>query len=180
MDAASQGISPLRPVQLSHLTTTVTPAPRGAVTPGAGSDLAGTPGGTAARLLHLSPAAATAAMMKEGMSLTEIYSKYAEAADAWRQERIERKRLQAQVDKIFEELEQKAPAINAQREEYERLLESHARLTAQLEQAAHVRRRARRRPSLKRSSTVSEESMTIVDALWGRRWPRSVAPAASG
>ncbi len=32
MDAASQGISPLRPVQLSHLTTTVTPAPRGAVT----------------------------------------------------------------------------------------------------------------------------------------------------
>ena len=134
MDAASQGISPLRPMQLSHLTT---PASRGvAVTPGAGADLAGTPGGTAARLLHLSPAAATAAMMKEGMSLTEIYSKYAEAADAWRQERMERKRLQAQVDKIFEELEQKAPAINAQREEYERLLESHARLTAQLEQAA--------------------------------------------
>ena len=134
MDAASQGISPLRPMQLSHLTT---PASRGAtVTPGGGGDLAGTPGGAAARLLHLSPAAATAAMMKEGMSLTEIYSKYAEAADAWRQERMERKRLQAQVDKIFEELEQKAPAINAQREEYERLLESHARLTAQLEQAA--------------------------------------------
>ena len=134
MDAASQGISPLRPMQLAHLTT---PASRGAtVTPDGGGDLAGTPGGAAARLLHLSPAAATAAMMKEGMSLTEIYSKYAEAADAWRQERMERKRLQAQVDKIFEELEQKAPAINAQREEYERLLESHARLTAQLEQAA--------------------------------------------
>ena len=48
---------------------------------------------------------------------------------------MERQGLQAYVDKIFEELEQKAPLINEQKAEYERLLVSHSNLTSQLEKA---------------------------------------------
>lgn len=76
----------------------------------------------------------------QALTPSAAYSKYAEAADAWRQERAERRRLQSYLDEIMAELEKKAPLIESQQEEYERLLESHSQISARLESAASEKR----------------------------------------
>ena len=55
-------------------------------------------------LADLSPAAAAAAMSREGLTLTAAYSRYAEAADALRHERAERRKIQAYLDAILGEV----------------------------------------------------------------------------
>ena len=91
------------------------------------------------QMLEMSPAAAAATMLKDGMSLTEMYSKYVEMSDAWRQERSDKKRVQGYLDTILEELERKAPLINEQKQEYERVMRSHDALAKRLEDAMHER-----------------------------------------
>ena len=51
------------------------------------------------------------------LSLSELYSRYAEASDALRLERQERRQVQAYLDAIMAELETKAPLIAEQRKE---------------------------------------------------------------
>ena len=96
-------------------------------------------GDAAMQMLEMSPAAAAATMLKDGMSLTEMYSKYVEMSDAWRQERSDKKRVQGYLDTILEELERKAPLINEQKQEYERVMRSHDALAKRLEDAMHER-----------------------------------------
>jgi len=96
-------------------------------------------GDTAIQVLEMSPAAAAATMMKEGMSLTDMYGKYVEMSDAWRQERNDKKKIQGYLDTILEELERKAPLINEQKAEYERLMNSHDALAKRLEDAINER-----------------------------------------
>ena len=79
------------------------------------------------------PDASAAALRRENLSVTELYTKYAEAADAWRAECFERKRLQSTVDGMIAELEQRAPMLAEQRLEYERAVSAHAEMRARLE-----------------------------------------------
>ena len=74
------------------------------------------------------PDASAAALRRKNLSVTELYTKYAEAADAWRAECFERKRLQSTVDGMIAELEQRAPMLAEQRLEYERAVSAHAEI----------------------------------------------------
>ena len=127
LEAASQGYSPHQPPrsQVALATPVATTSDKDA---------------RAIQMLELSPAAAAATMLKEGMSLTEMYGKYVEMSDAWRQERAAKNKLQSYLDTILSELERKAPLINEQKLEYERLLKSHNNLTKRLEDAIGERR----------------------------------------
>ena len=58
-------------------------------------------GDAAMQMLEMSPAAAAATMLKDGMSLTEMYSKYVEMSDAWRQERSDKKRVQGYLCLLY-------------------------------------------------------------------------------
>ena len=87
------------------------------------------------------PDSSTAALRKENLTMTELYTKYAEAADAWRGECFERRRLQSTVDGMIGELEQRAPMLAEQRDEYERSVKAHAQMRARLEKTTvEVRR----------------------------------------
>ena len=67
------------------------------------------------------------------------YTKYVEMSDAWRQERSDKKKIQGYLDAILDELERKAPLINEQKAEYERLMDSHDALAKRLEDAINER-----------------------------------------
>uniref|UniRef100_A0A7S3XDP3 Nucleoprotein TPR/MLP1 domain-containing protein n=1 Tax=Picocystis salinarum TaxID=88271 RepID=A0A7S3XDP3_9CHLO len=92
----------------------------------------------------------------QALTPSAAYSKYAQAAEAWRQERAERRRLQSYLDEIMAELEKKAPLIESQREEYERLLESHSQISARLESAASEKRHLEALLTQSRSSLQRE------------------------
>ena len=79
------------------------------------------------------PDTAAASLRRENLTMTELYSKYAEAADAWRKECAERRRLQATIDGMLQELEQRAPMLAEQRREYERAVAAHAEMRLRLE-----------------------------------------------
>eukprot|EP00957_Ditylum_brightwellii_P194288 14797345-Ditylum_brightwellii.AAC.1 len=70
-------------------------------------------------LLHVSPMAAAASLMKEGKSLTEIYTEHEKLTQELQDERRERRRLEQFLDDVLVELEQKAPEIRHQQEEYQ-------------------------------------------------------------
>ncbi|XP_064604367.1 nucleoprotein TPR-like [Liolophura sinensis] len=86
----------------------------------------------------LSPAAAAASkMLKSGMTLTQIYNEYVKNYDALQEEREESERLREYVEQIMEEIEEKAPLLTKQRENYEEALQTITRLTQQLDLAMH-------------------------------------------
>ena len=87
------------------------------------------------------PDAAAASLRRENLSMTELYTKYAEAADAWRKECAERRRLQATIDGMIAELEQRAPLLAEQRAEYERAVNAHAEMRVRLEESTVELRR---------------------------------------
>eukprot|EP00899_Mesostigma_viride_P025375 jgi/Mesvir1/6021/Mv00765-RA.1 len=86
-------------------------------------------------IMELSPSAAAISLLPEGTTLTALYSRYAEVEDALRHEQAARRRVQSYLDQILQELEEKAPLIQEQRQEYERLAESHALLLGRLKDA---------------------------------------------
>ena len=87
------------------------------------------------------PDTAAASLRRENLTMTELYSKYAEAADAWRKECAERRRLQATIDGMLQELEQRAPMLAEQRREYERAVAAHAEMRLRLEDSTIELRR---------------------------------------
>jgi nucleoprotein TPR len=87
------------------------------------------------------PDASAAALRRENLTMTELYTKYAEAADAWRKECGERRRLQATIDGMISELEQRAPFLTEQRAEYERAVAAHGEMRLRLEDATVELRR---------------------------------------
>ena len=87
------------------------------------------------------PDTAAASLRRENLTMTELYSKYAEAADAWRKECAERRRLQATIDGMLQELEQRAPMLAEQRREYERAVAAHAEMRLRLEDSTVELRR---------------------------------------
>ncbi|KAH7301850.1 hypothetical protein KP509_23G046200 [Ceratopteris richardii] len=67
-----------------------------------------------------------AALLREGWSLTKVYIKYQEAVDAWRHERQERTHAQNILQRVLEEIEQRAELILEERAEHARMSESYA------------------------------------------------------
>ena len=99
-------------------------------------------GRTAGALLSMQlPDASAAALRRENLTMTELYTKYAEAADAWRKECAERRRLQATIDGMISELEQRAPLLAEQRAEYERAVAAHGEMRLRLEDSTVELRR---------------------------------------
>lgn len=85
-------------------------------------------------LSDLAPSAATASkLLKSGMSLTQIYSQLVKVTDELSQEKEENRRLNATINTIVQELEEKAPLLQKQKAEYEEALESNAALTQQID-----------------------------------------------
>ncbi|KAK6990642.1 nucleoprotein TPR [Biomphalaria glabrata] len=84
----------------------------------------------------LSPsAAAISKLLKSGMSLTQIYNEYVQATEALSEEREENKRLNSYLEQILQEIEEKAPLLKKQREDYETTLNNLDQLTSQLDSA---------------------------------------------
>uniref|UniRef100_A0A8C1BB46 Nucleoprotein TPR n=1 Tax=Cyprinus carpio carpio TaxID=630221 RepID=A0A8C1BB46_CYPCA len=91
---------------------------------------------TEEELTNLSPtAAAVAKIVKPGMKLMELYNAFVEAQDQLHLEKLESKRVHKVLDEIVLEVENKAPILKRQREEYENMQKSMSSLCAKLEQA---------------------------------------------
>lgn len=88
-------------------------------------------------LAALCPSAAMASkFIKSGMTLTEIYTKYVETLDDLEVAKHENKRMSDIMDDILQELQEKAPILKQQKEDYERALATVTQLTSQLDAAA--------------------------------------------
>ncbi|KAI4485336.1 hypothetical protein M0804_006841 [Polistes exclamans] len=84
---------------------------------------------------QLAPTAAVASrILKKGLSLTQIYTQLVDATNELTTEREENERLKSQMDVILRELEDKAPVLQQQREDYEAATNHVATLTAQLDE----------------------------------------------
>ncbi|XP_039274205.2 nucleoprotein TPR-like isoform X1 [Styela clava] len=87
-------------------------------------------------LAALCPTAAMASkFIKSGMTLTEIYSKYIDTVDELEIAKQECKKSNETMDAILEELNEKAPILKQQREDYERALSTITQLTSQTDAA---------------------------------------------
>jgi nucleoprotein TPR len=78
-------------------------------------------------------AAATSRMLKTGMSLTELYSRFVHATEEVQLEKKENARLSLQMNTILQEIEEKAPIMKKQQIEYKNAMQANAELTQQLE-----------------------------------------------
>lgn len=68
----------------------------------------------------LAPNAAMASkILRRGLGLTQIYTQLVEASNELSLEREENQKLKSQMEVIFKELEEKAPVLQQQREDYE-------------------------------------------------------------
>ncbi|XP_025109062.1 nucleoprotein TPR-like isoform X2 [Pomacea canaliculata] len=80
-------------------------------------------------------AATTSKLLKKGMTLTEIYSSYVQAVENLEQQKEENERLSSYLDQIVQEIEDKAPLLKKQREDYETALQTLDQLTPKLDSA---------------------------------------------
>lgn len=84
---------------------------------------------------QLAPTAAvTSRVLRKGLSLTQIYTQLVETTNQLSQEREENERLKSQMDVILRELEQKAPLLQQQREDYETAVANVETLTSRLDE----------------------------------------------
>ncbi|XP_077991395.1 nucleoprotein TPR-like [Glandiceps talaboti] len=87
-------------------------------------------------LVSLSPtAAAASSLLKSGMTLTQMYSAYIESSDALELEKQENRRLNQYLDQILKEIEEKAPVMQKQREDYEKSIQTIDHLSSRLDTA---------------------------------------------
>ncbi|PSN32802.1 Nucleoprotein TPR [Blattella germanica] len=88
-----------------------------------------------AAIVGMSPSAAAASrLLKSGMTLTQIYSQYVAIYDELMLEKEETKRLNLHMNTILEEIKERAPLLEKQKEDYERALENIATLTKEIDQ----------------------------------------------
>ncbi|XP_017789760.1 PREDICTED: nucleoprotein TPR [Habropoda laboriosa] len=84
---------------------------------------------------QLAPTAAIASrVLRKGLSLTQIYTQLVEVINELTSEREENERLKSQMDVILRELEEKAPVLQQQREDYETAVTNIATLTSRLDE----------------------------------------------
>jgi nucleoprotein TPR len=84
---------------------------------------------------QLAPTAAiTSRVLRKGASLTQIYTQLVEATNELVLAKEENGRLKCQMDAILRELEQKAPLLQQQREDYEAAMTNIATLTNRVDE----------------------------------------------
>ncbi|XP_008561192.1 nucleoprotein TPR [Microplitis demolitor] len=84
---------------------------------------------------QLAPTAAiTSRILKKGLSLTQIYTQLMDTVNELTVEREENERLKSQMEVILRELEERAPILQQQREEYSVALSNVSTLTNQLDE----------------------------------------------
>ncbi|GBG81737.1 hypothetical protein CBR_g33916 [Chara braunii] len=88
------------------------------------------------RVPEMSHAALAASLVREGWTLTTMYAKYQEAADAWRHEKQERLHAQSLLDRVYYEIEQKATVIIEEREKHFRMVQSYKIMEDKLKESA--------------------------------------------
>uniref|UniRef100_A0A674DA37 Nucleoprotein TPR n=1 Tax=Salmo trutta TaxID=8032 RepID=A0A674DA37_SALTR len=82
-------------------------------------------------------AAAVAKIVKPGMKFMELYNAFVDVQDQLLVEKQENRRVTRVLDEIVQEVEEKAPILKRQREEYESMQRSMNSLCAKLEQEIH-------------------------------------------
>ncbi|XP_014283376.1 nucleoprotein TPR isoform X6 [Halyomorpha halys] len=88
-----------------------------------------------AAVSRLSPMAASASkLMKSGLTLTQLYTKYAEVTQELLVERQEKNRLREYTDRIIKEIEEKAPILQKQREDYNYAITTMESLTIKVDE----------------------------------------------
>ena len=89
---------------------------------------------TEGELLSLSPiATSTSAMLKSGMTLTQIYSKLVDTTEQLQAEREENAHLNNYLEQILKELDEKTPALQKLREDYDLATKNCTELQQKLE-----------------------------------------------
>jgi nucleoprotein TPR len=84
-------------------------------------------------IANLSPAAAAASkLIKSGMSLTGVYSQLVSCQEELLAADDEKRRLNSYLEQILTDIEQRAPALKRQRDEYERAVSTVNQLTQQI------------------------------------------------
>ncbi|KMQ91239.1 nucleoprotein tpr, partial [Lasius niger] len=84
---------------------------------------------------QLAPTAAiTSRVLRKGLSLTQIYTQLVEVTNELTLEREENERMKSQMDLILRELEQKAPLLQQQRQDYETAMSNVTTLTSRLDE----------------------------------------------
>ncbi|CAM6117186.1 unnamed protein product [Calypogeia fissa] len=83
--------------------------------------------------IGISGTALAAALLRDGWSLSTMYSKYHEAVDAWRHERHERKNAQSVLDRVLLEIERTAEVILDERAEHHRMIEAYRKMEEKLQ-----------------------------------------------
>ncbi|GAA5901318.1 uncharacterized protein JCM6883_000178 [Sporobolomyces salmoneus] len=113
---------------------------------GGGDFVPGTPGSAISDSFALSPSAQLAVRgQKNGRSYAEIYGEYIKMEEELAKERAETKRLAEILAQILGEVEERAPLLQEQRQEYERLSMEATQLASQLAQALTDRDTSERR-----------------------------------
>ncbi|XP_015428954.1 PREDICTED: nucleoprotein TPR-like isoform X2 [Dufourea novaeangliae] len=84
---------------------------------------------------QLAPTAAIASrVLRKGLSLTQIYTQLVEVTNELTSERNEKESLKSQMDVILRELEEKAPILQQQREDYDTAMANITTLTSRLDE----------------------------------------------
>ena len=84
-------------------------------------------------VLALSPAAAKASsLLKSGLTLTQIYTQYVEATESLQREKDENSRLNNYLEQIMQELDEKTPALQQLRRNYDSTLQNCEQVTQKL------------------------------------------------
>lgn len=84
---------------------------------------------------QLAPTAAVASrLLKKGSSLTQIYTQLVDATNELAVEKEENERLKSQMNVILRELEDKAPLLQQQRDDYEAAVANVTMLTSRLDE----------------------------------------------
>ena len=84
-------------------------------------------------VLSLSPAAARASsLLKSGLTLTQIYSQFVEATESLQREKDENSRLNNYLEQIMQELDEKTPALQQLRRNYDSTLQDCEQVTQKL------------------------------------------------
>ncbi|RNA44217.1 nucleo TPR isoform X1 [Brachionus plicatilis] len=117
---------------------------------------------------QLSPAAAVASkLLKSGMTLTQIYSEYVNLTETLQNEKKENERLKSYITEVIHEIEEKAPLLRRQKEEYEDSLKTISNLTAQLENAYmdYEVLKSKSEDSIKKYNSLSFENVRLKQDL---------------
>ncbi|KAF6202591.1 hypothetical protein GE061_002989 [Apolygus lucorum] len=98
-----------------------------------------------AAVSRLSPMAASASkLLKSGLTLTQLYTKYAESMQELLVEKQEKERLKEYIEKIMKEIEEKSPILAKQQEDYVHALTSMEVLTQKVDDLENEQIRLRR------------------------------------